>query len=335
MTVNDKGESDVMVSIVVPVFNVADYVEDGLESIARQEFEHPYEVIIIDDCSTDGSLGICQNFAQRNHAFSFRIIENSENLGVSAARNRGLNEARGRYFMFVDPDDLLPPNAMSTLYDTAEKYNAEIVKGNNTIFNDSTESEARYNLNQTQIVTGDQILTTFYEHDKVRGHPWGKLFRRDLLGACRFPLGVRMAQDLFYCCEVFSQAKSLVLLDRNIYRYRNRESGSTGRKFESGSYLDWLNSVESTAKFAKNSAHLRAHKKLLVRTMTQLARECRHLPPQQARHVLEVIEQRSEKWDLRLQQLVFRDKLGLRSVSRYLKMRLAIRETWRKIKGLH
>ncbi len=323
-----------MVSIVVPVFNVAEYVEACLNSIAMQEFEHSYEAIIIDDCSTDESLVICQKFANRNHTGSIRVIGNSENLGVSAARNRGLDEARGRYFMFVDPDDLLPPNAISALYDTAEKYNAEIVKGNNTIFNDSTESGVRYNVKQTQVVTGDQILTTFYEHDKLRGHPWGKLFRRDLLGAYRFPLGVRMAQDLFYCCEVFSGAKSLVLLKQNVYRYRNRESGSTGRKFESGSYLDWLGSVESTASFANNSAHLRAHKKLLVRTMTQLARECRYLPPQQARQVLEVIEQRREKWGLRFLQLIFRDKLGLHSVSRYLKMLLAIRETRREIKGL-
>ena len=256
MTVNDRDVNDVMVSIVVPVFNVAKYLEAGLESIARQKFDHPYEVILIDDCSTDGSLDICRNFAQRSHASNFRVIKNSENRGVSVARNRGLDEARGRYFMFVDPDDLLPSNALSALYDAAEKHNAEIVKGNNTIFNDSTEIEARYNVKQTFLLNKEQILTTFYEHDKVRGHPWGKLFRRDSLGAYRFPIGVRMAQDLFYCCEVFSQSHSLVLLNQNVYRYRNRETSSTGRKFESGSYLDWLDSVEGIAQFASSSNHL-------------------------------------------------------------------------------
>lgn len=332
---NIESNHELTLSIIVPVFNVAPYIEESLGSIASQVFDYPYEVILINDCSTDTSLDICRQFVDSNHTTHFNILENRENQGVSKTRNRGLDAARGRYFMFIDPDDLLPPNALSVLYEAAEKHNATIVKGNNSIFDESKETAASYNVRQTSLIEGDQILTTFYEHDKVRGHPWGKLFRRSRLGSFRFPVGVRMAQDLFYCSEVFSQAASLVLLNRNVYRYRNRDSGSTGSKFKSGSYIDWLDSVENTGQFASSDKHRCAHKNLLVRTMTQLARECRRLPAEQAQRVLEVIEQRRKRWNIRLLQLIFKDRLGARSVSRYLKMRLAIHETRQQISGSH
>ncbi len=335
MTSDNQPGNELILTIIVPVFNVAPYVEQGLASIASQHFEHACEILLIDDCSTDSSLEICRKFVEEDQESGFRILQNPTNQGVSVTRNRGLDEARGRYFMFFDPDDLLPQNALSALYNAAEEFAVDIVKGNNTIFNESTETTARYNVGQTRSIDRDQILTTFFEHDKLRGHPWGKLFRRSRFGSYRFPVGVRMAQDLVYCSEVFSQASSLVLLDQNVYRYRNRGSGSTGSKFESGSYIDWLDSVEDCARFASSTEHRRAHKNLLVRTMAQITRECRKLPVEQARHVLEVIEGRGGKWNVRLLSLIFRDRLGARSISRYLKMRLAMREIRRQIAGLH
>jgi|GEM_PF-714607 len=313
------------ISVIVPVYKVADYVHECLDSIARQDFAEAYEVILINDCSPDNSGEICRNWIKA-HAANFCYFENEINLGVSVTRNLGLEVAAGKYFMFVDPDDVLPPRAFSDLYRAAESFNVDIVKGNNTIFTTARETGARYNVGHSKRVENDAVLTTLYQHDKVRGHPWGKLFRRERLGAFRFPEGVRMAQDLFYCSEVFANARSLLLLDKNVYRYRNHDSGSTGRKFSSGSYLDWLGAVEDTAQFARNQIHLRAHKNLMLRTMTQLARESRKLPPDQAREVLTVLEQRCQKWKIQLPWLILKDKQDLRSLSRYIKMRLAIRE---------
>lgn len=327
MTAGTVLGNELMISIIVPVYNVTPYVEECLESIYSQAFSHAYEVILIDDCSTDSSIDICRRFIEKNHLTNFTILKNSENQGVSVTRNRGLEEASGHYFMFVDPDDCLAPGAIASLYDTAEQFSASIVKGNNTIFNEQQERAARYNVTQQTLVSGQEVLTTLYQHDQVRGHPWGKLFRRDQLGAYRFPLGVRMAQDLFYCSEVFSHADSLLLIEQNVYRYRDRDSGSTGSKFDSGSYLDWLDSVEKTVQFARTPGQMRAHKNLLVRTMAQLARECRQLPKNRAEQVLSEIEQRCKRWNIRLWWLVMRDHLGLRSLARYFKMRQAIRQS--------
>lgn len=314
------------ISIVVPMYNVAEFLQECLDSIAAQDFDGSWELLLVDDCSPDNSLEICRAW-MRGQSQQVILLENESNQGVSMTRNRGLERARGKYFMFVDPDDILPPQALSALYRAGEEFDADIVKGNNDIFSARRSTRARYNASRKRKLDDADVLTTLFEHDQVRGHPWGKLFRREGLGQFRFPQGVRMAQDLFYCSQVFAAARSLLLLDETVYRYRDRDSGSTGRKFDSGSYLDWLDSVENTGQFANTEAQRRAHKNLLVRTLTQLARESRELPPGQAQEVLSVIEQRCDKWQISLPALVFRDRLGLRSISRYFRMRSALRET--------
>lgn len=327
MTTAPESDDETMISIIVPVYNVAVYLEECLLSIVSQVFDHTYETILIDDASTDSSVEICRDFIARNPAAGFRLLENPENRGVSATRNRGLDEASGRYFMFVDPDDCLAHGAIASLFDAAERYSADIVKGNNTIFDEQRERPARYDTSRQSLITGERVLTTLFRHERVRGHPWGKLFRREPLGKFHFPPGVRMAQDLFYCSEVFSHADSLLLIPRCVYRYRNRDTGSTGSKYESGSFLDWLDSVENTSQFARTAEQLRAHKNLLVRTMTQVARECRKLPPARGEEVLSVIEDRCLRWNISGWRMILKDRLGPASLLRYLKMRLAIRES--------
>ena len=123
MTTGPDNRAEVMLSIIVPVFNVEPFLRDGLDSILEQNFAQPYETILVDDCSTDGSLEICQEFTSR-YPEKFRLFESPANAGVSAARNVGLDNARGDYFMFVDPDDLLPLDALQSLYTAATQIDS-------------------------------------------------------------------------------------------------------------------------------------------------------------------------------------------------------------------
>ena len=320
------------ISVIVPVYNVAPYVEDCLHSIRAQTCDRPFEVLVIDDRSTDDSYAVCERFLNR-HPGSFTLLQNAENQGVSVTRNRGLDEAWGEYFMFVDPDDLLPQDALSRLYRAAVDSGCSIVKGNNSIFDDRSEKDANYNVNRSRRLRADAVLTELFLHEAVRGHPWGKLFRSDRLGHLRFPTGVRMAQDLYYNCTVFAEADSLLLLDQTVYRYRNRDTGSTGRKYQSGAYLDWLDSVEKAGQLARTGKQQRAHKNLLVRTLAQLARECRRLPAGEAQPVYQILRARCQSWQVNLPQLILRDRQGIRSLGRYLRMRQAAREIERKIRA--
>jgi glycosyltransferase involved in cell wall biosynthesis len=319
-----------VISIIVPVYNVGSYLREGLESLLAQNFAHPFEVILIDDCSTDDSLAICREFAGE-YPHRFQLIESAANVGVSAARNIGLDNASGDYFMFLDPDDTLPAGALHDLKSAATLHDADIVKGNNTIFSERGEFNARYNVSSDALVTGDGVLTTLYDHSRVRGHPWGKLFNRSRLGHIRFPVGVRMAQDLYYCGEVFSVAQSLLLINKSVYRYRHRDTGSTGRKYETGAYLDWLDSVEKIGNFAASQQQRNAHRDLQVRTMTQIARECRKIPAELAARVLATIDQKANAWNIRLSALIKAGGPGLHTLGRYFKFQLALRQIRRKL----
>ena len=330
MTSDTQSNSELMLSVIVPVFNVAPYVEQGLMSIVNQDSGHAYEIILIDDCSTDGSLEICRQFAS-GYPDKFKLIESPTNGGVSVARNLGLEQAQGRYLMFVDPDDILPPNAISRMFEAAEHYAADVVKGNLVLFDESERRQAPDQVHSTTLITGDDVLTELFEHARVRGHIAGKMYRRDKFGEIRLPVGVRMAQDLLFFSQVFSRAQSLLLLNEDVYEYRKHAGGSTGRKYEKGSYIDWLGAVERSGDFADSTRQKRAHKGLLVRTMTQIARECRKIPATSARSVLDTIEQKCRQWNIRLFDLIVIDRLGLRTINRYIKLQLALGQIRRNL----
>ena len=100
-------------SIIIPAYNAEKYIELCLDSISKQSF-NDYELIIINDGSTDHTFNICNRFALNKKQIH---LINKENAGVSVARNVGLQQAEGEYVLFVDADDILYPNALSTLYE--------------------------------------------------------------------------------------------------------------------------------------------------------------------------------------------------------------------------
>ena len=140
-----------------------------------------------------------------------------------------------------------------------------------------------------------------------------------------------MAEDLQYCGEVFSEASSLLLINKSVYRYRKMDTGITGRKFESGAYLDWLSSVEKIGVFAVDRPQRNEHRGLQVRTMTQIVRECRKIPTTTARDVLATIEQKRDAWNIRLIGTILSGGAGFGSLWRYLNLQLALLQIRRKL----
>jgi len=321
---NETGNSDIVsVSIIIPVYNAEDYIGACLDSIGRQDFSGVLEVILIDDCSRDASAQICRDWVQRYDQNS-QLIEHRQNQGISVTRNHGLEAATGNYFMFVDADDLLPVQAVSALVEAAESAGADIVKGNNTIFDDTRDNAARYNVDKSVLIRGDEILATLFEHQKLRGHPWGKLFDRQKFGDIRFSEDAIGSEDLVFCSEAFSRASSLFLLNETVYNYRSNESGAAAKKYQSGVYIGWLDAVDGVAKFCRCQAHRRAHKELLIRTITQLAREARELPPRDVPRILNEIEKRKRQWGISWIALLAGGNLKPSSIGRLVKMYLAL-----------
>ena len=321
---NSLSKSQIAVSVIVPVYGVERYLADCLQSLVAQDFSYAIEILLVNDCSPDGCDFICKEFA-RNYE-SVRYIPHEINLGVSAARNTGIEAANGEYLMFVDPDDLVPKTAISDLYNCAVEYKADVVKGNNWIFNDEGKKAARYNVRDTKMFEGDSVFDELLKHENVRGHPWGKLFRRLDFIDIRFPEDVKMAQDLVYCGRVFSKASSLVLLSKNVYHYRLRKDGSTGNKYRSDAYKHWLDSVESLADYVETPQQRRLLFAYYIRTLNQAVKELKKVPASLSSEVMPIIKQRQNKWDVKFSTLVKGRMIAIKCYWRYLMYCLVVRQ---------
>ena len=111
----------IAISVIVPIYNTKPYLAECIESILDQKINVPIEVLLIDDGSTDGCAEICDKYAARDERV--RVIH-QENQGLSAARNAGIDNAKGRYYSFVDSDDVVLPRFLQTLYDACEEHDA-------------------------------------------------------------------------------------------------------------------------------------------------------------------------------------------------------------------
>jgi glycosyltransferase involved in cell wall biosynthesis len=130
-----------VISLILPVYNAGSCIRACLKSIVNQEFDGAVEVILVDDCSTDDSATVCQEFV-RQYPQLFNLIECKVNAGVSVARNIGLEMANGTYIMFVDSDDVLPPHSLKSLVHATETHNADIVNGNIAYLGESSSQFA-------------------------------------------------------------------------------------------------------------------------------------------------------------------------------------------------
>ena len=119
------------ISVGFPVYNVESYVRQSLISILNQDFDN-YEIIVVDDSGKDKSMNIIKELASSHpYGNKIRIIKHEINKGLAEARNTAIKNAKGKYIYFVDSDDRITPNALSTFYNAAEKYQAEVVIGSN------------------------------------------------------------------------------------------------------------------------------------------------------------------------------------------------------------
>ena len=118
------------ISVIIPIYNVKDYVLGCLQSVANQTKKNGIECILVDDHGTDNSMEIVEEFVSLyNGIIDFRIYHHDKNKGLSAARNSGIREANGKYLYFLDSDDTIYPNCLNIMFDAAEKYEADLVQG--------------------------------------------------------------------------------------------------------------------------------------------------------------------------------------------------------------
>ena len=220
----------VKISIIIPVYNSEDHLDRCLSSIVKQDMSS-YEVILVDDGSTDASQLICERYSATDP--HFKLISKT-NGGVSSARNAGLKVADGEYVMFVDSDDALAPGALSALYSAAAGFPDIVVGGFNIYDENMFFGTVKPAMNVS--CSGDRMESFFNDTmmkkgDLYRG-PWAKLYRNSLIGryGLRFNETVCYAEDKLFIYEFLAHVTSAVSVSLPVYEYFRREGTLSGGK---------------------------------------------------------------------------------------------------------
>lgn len=208
----------VLISVVIPVYNVEKYLPQCLDSVISQSYKN-LEILVVDDGSTDKSGLICDEYAERDKRIA---VYHTANHGLSAARNYALDRATGDYIAFLDSDDWLEADAYSILFKEAMCTGADIVHFrfyqefvNNT--RESSGSKDRF------VVEGDAILRALLLEKRVSDDVWDKFYKASLFKTIRYPEG-RIFEDKAVTYQLVKESSKLVYLPACLIHYRNRNN---------------------------------------------------------------------------------------------------------------
>lgn len=215
---NKPTDRKIMVSVIIPAYNAEKYIGECIESVIFQHTNFFYETIIINDGSSDSTLELARAYEEStanaynsNSSNCFIKVIDQENRGFSGARNRGLDEAVGSYVMFVDSDDVLSQNAITTLLTTATRFSCGIVQGGYIRFGEE-EGTVTYHPHyiKPSDLAGKMALTGFV---------WDKIYNRKIFENIRFPEGL-LFEDTILHMLIFELCGKVAVVPDVVYNYR-------------------------------------------------------------------------------------------------------------------
>lgn len=250
-----------LVSIIVPVYNVEDYLEKCLDNLICQTYEN-IEIILIDDGSTDKSSQICDEYAAKD---SIAVIHKT-NEGVSAARNDGLKAANGQLIMFVDSDDWIETDTCEIAVSAMEESGADVVMWSYISENNGNQSPKTIFGSDT-VFEGTDVTEKLHRRlfglmGEELAHPeyadslcpvWGKLYKKELIMNNNISFvglsEIGSYEDGLFNIEVFSQIKKAVYLNKCLYHYRKENTSSVTSGYRKDLFEKWQNLFDLMQKY--------------------------------------------------------------------------------------
>lgn len=217
-----------MISVIIPVYNVQNYIKKCLESIINQTYKN-LEIIIVNDGSTDNSLKICEEYAQKDNRIR---IFNKENGGVSSARNFGLKNANGKYIGFIDSDDVVNLNMYEVLHNAMTNSNVDLCVCNqhaNKIVSQRDLISALINEEKGAINTQSVRGVVFY------------LYKRNIINKnnIHFNTEIKIGEDMLFNINYLLFVENIQLVEQKLYSYEVR-SGSAMTSYNSNYFLNYI-----------------------------------------------------------------------------------------------
>lgn len=232
-----------LISVIVPIYNVEQYLEQCIQSICIQSYKN-LEIILVDDGSPDRCSEICDEWAQKDSRIH---VIHKQNGGLSDARNVGIEYAKGKYIAFVDSDDWIEEDLFQKMWNELQCNNAQIAACKIVkVFEKSCEEQKIHS--KQKIFSSKEALQTLLIGQDFCAVVWNKLYCRDIIGDIRFPVG-RLHEDEFFTYRVMANASKLVLVSEGKYYYRQR-GGSIMDKW-SVKHLDVLDAFNERMHFLK------------------------------------------------------------------------------------
>ncbi|VLA88839.1 glycosyl transferase family protein [Streptococcus pneumoniae] len=261
---------DDKITVIVPVYNVENYLRKCLDSIITQTYKN-IEIVVVNDGSTDASGEICKEFAEMDHRITY--IE-QENAGLSAARNTGLENMSGDYVTFVDSDDWIEQDYVETLYKKIVEYQADIAVGNYYSFNESEGMFYFHILGDSyyeKVYDNVSIFENLYETQEMRSFAlisaWGKLYKARLFEQLRFDMG-KLGEDGYLNQKVY------LLSEKVIYLNSGLSDTATYKEFEMKQRL--LNQLLRQESSEKKAIVLAANYAYVDQVLTTIRSICYH-----------------------------------------------------------
>ncbi|WP_455683530.1 glycosyltransferase family 2 protein [Thomasclavelia sp.] len=218
-----------MISIIVPIFNMSKYLSKCIESILAQSYSN-FELILIDDGSTDDSLDICKKYAELDSRI---IVLKKTNGGQGSARNLGLERAKGEFITFVDSDDWIEKKLLETLLNNLKKYDADISCCG--VYSKLDKSDF---ISDSEVIVKNnfQAMELFVMNKNGFNHsPVSKIFKRELFRNVKF-LELRGFEDTATIFKTFIKAKTVVSQPISLYFYLQRNDSTMHREFSEKDY---------------------------------------------------------------------------------------------------
>ena len=228
-----------LISIIVPVYNVEEYLKRCIDSLVNQTYSN-IEIILVNDGSTDKSLSICKDYEKKSNGKI--ICLDKKNGGVSDARNFGLEHAKGEYVTFVDSDDYVEKNLIEKLYNETKKCNPALVILNARNFNDDGFIKTNQLLSERIEINKKQCIKELFLEKKFFSVSWGKLYQTEKAKKIKFDRSMKIAEDFKYLIEYLklcNDDEKFILIPDRLYYYYLRQ----GSAIRSGFDERWIDEI--------------------------------------------------------------------------------------------
>lgn len=221
------SQEKALISIIIPVYKVEKYLEKCIQSVINQTYEN-LQIILVDDGSPDNCGKICDEYAKKDHRIE--VIHKS-NGGLSDARNKGLEIAKGEYIGFVDSDDYIEADMYEVLYNLLKQYNADV-----SICNFYTVSQEKIAIknadNGIKEYTRIEILKEILLDNNIQSYAWNKLYKKDLFDEIKYPVGKKY-EDIGTTFYLLEKCNKVVVTGKPEYYYINRQGSIVNNVTES------------------------------------------------------------------------------------------------------